>query len=112
MSIAESKFFSECWHLFFIRMFYETEPPSVVIERNLSQRVSYLEVKSNGVDGDDGTTGVVLQGSSQEGLREEETRDPEDAGDTFVDPRLNKLHPLHQIGHPGGQWLQGWVCLR
>ena len=38
----------------------------------------HLEVKGDGVNRDDCFTGKVLQCASQEGLREEEARDPED----------------------------------
>ena len=37
-----------------------------------------LEVKGDGIYGDNLSSGIVLQGTSQEGLREEETRNPVD----------------------------------
>ena len=38
----------------------------------------YLEIKCDGVNGDDCLPGKVLQRASEKRLREEETRDPED----------------------------------
>lgn len=45
--------------------------------------LSHMEVKANGVNGDNRATGEVLQGAGEEGLREEEAADPKDGRDAI-----------------------------
>jgi len=61
------------------------------------------------VDGNLVTTGVSLQGTSQETLREEQTRDPEGHGGTVLQPVVHEDNTLLQVNVPGGKWLKGWV---
>lgn len=74
--------------------------------------VAYSKVKADDVNGDDSSSGIVLQCSSEEGLWEKEARDPEDGRNSIVDPLLYKLHSLHQVQHPCSQRLQRGVGLR
>ena len=71
-----------------------------------------LKGKADGVYGEPGAAGVVLQRPGEEGLGEKEAGDPEDSGGALSDPALHEAHPLQQVGHPGGQRLQGRVGLR
>ena len=54
----------------------------------------YLVVEADSVDGYAGLSGVVLQSSSDEGLREEEPRYPEYRGDPAHVPGAYKLKTL------------------
>lgn len=70
-----------------------------------------LEVKGDDINGDNSPSGIVLQCSCEESLREEETRDPEHRRNSIVYPILDESNPFHKIRHPGGKWFQGWVGL-
>ena len=71
----------------------------------------YLEVESDGVDRDDCLAGKVLQSACEEGLWEEEPRDPEHGGDAAVYPLIDELDPGYQICHPRSQGFQTGVSL-
>jgi len=65
----------------------------------------YLKIDS--IDGNYILSGVVLKGSSDEGLREEETRDPEDIRCASIDPLLQELYPISEILSPRPQRFHG-----
>lgn len=71
----------------------------------LSGLLSDLEVESNCVDGGAGATGVILEGSGEKSLGEKEAANPEDRWNAIMDPSLQKIDPLKQVWHPGGQRL-------
>jgi len=58
---------------------------------------SDLKAKSYRVDGGAGAPGVVLEGSCEESLGEEEAADPENGWDAIVDPTLEERDPLQQV---------------
>lgn len=64
-----------------------------------------LKAETDGVNGEDRATGVVLQRSRQEGLWEEEATDPEHRRNPARDPVLQEADALQQVRYPGGQWL-------
>jgi len=68
--------------------------------------VAYLEVILQLVNGDLVFTGIVLQGTCEEGLREEEARDPECGRRTLLDPLSEEVDPLIEIIDPGGKRLE------
>lgn len=70
-----------------------------------------LKAEADGVDGEARATGVVLQRSRQEGLREEEAADPEHGWNPVGDPVLQETDALQEVGYPGGQWLERRVRL-
>ena len=57
------------------------------------------------VNSDDVITRIVLLRSSQEGLWEEESRDPVDAWSAVAVPILKELNSFNQIVDPRCQWL-------
>lgn len=59
--------------------------------------LSDLKLKSDCVDGDDRATSVVLEGSGEKGLGEEEAANPEDSWNTIGDPVLQETDPLKQV---------------
>ena len=50
--------------------------------------IQHLKVEAEQIDGDAVFPGIVLLGASEEGLREEESRYPENVGRTIVKPVL------------------------
>ena len=52
--------------------------------------IEHIKVESEQIDGDRVLPGVVLLHARQEGLREEEARDPERGWGTVVEPVLKK----------------------
>lgn len=78
---------------------------------SLSGLLSDLKVQSNCVDGVAGATGVILEGSSEKSLGEEEAANPEDRWNATRDPSLQKIDPLKQVRHPRGQRLKRRVGL-
>lgn len=62
--------------------------------------ITDLKVEGDGVDGDDGFSGKVLQSPSEEGLGEEESTDPEHRWDPIIDPSLQEINPLQQVTDP------------
>mmetsp|Transcript_2699 Transcript_2699/g.7712 ORF Transcript_2699/g.7712 Transcript_2699/m.7712 type:complete len:268 (-) Transcript_2699:1208-2011(-) len=52
---------------------------------------------------------IVLQRAREEGLREEEARDPEGGGLAVVEPVLNEVRALLQVVDPGGEGLEARV---
>lgn len=82
-----------------------------VVPHSVSGSPTHLKVQSDGVDGVLGAPGVILEGSSEESLREEEAADPVDGWNAVRDPSLHEVNPLKQVRHPGGQRLQGRVGL-
>lgn len=52
------------------------------------------------IDGDDVVTGIVLLRTSEEGLWEEESRDPVDCWSAVVVPILKESYSLNQICDP------------
>ena len=72
---------------------------------------THLEIEGNCVNRDIRGSGVILQGSGQEGLWEEETGNPENHGFPLIDPHLNEVHPLDQVLNPGCQRFQRGVGL-
>mmetsp|Transcript_25260 Transcript_25260/g.30582 ORF Transcript_25260/g.30582 Transcript_25260/m.30582 type:complete len:205 (-) Transcript_25260:4251-4865(-) len=98
------------------RALHEQTPNVASIRRRLLGRLNHhvvhdVEVPRHGVDRELEFTGVVLHGTSQESLREEESGEPEHRGWPTVDPVVDKLRPLEEIHHPCGQRLHGRVCL-
>jgi len=67
------------------------------------------EVELDVINGDDVLSGKVLSSTCQEGLGEEETREPEVLWSTIIDPALHEAEPLKEIKDPGSKWLQRWV---
>lgn len=61
------------------------------------------------IDRDLVLSGVSLQGTSHETLWEEQARDPEALWRAVLQPIVNELDTLNQIGVPWSKWLQGWV---
>jgi len=57
------------------------------------------------IDSDGVLTGEILLRTSEEGLREEEARDPEDVGGALVEPVGQELDTVVAIDDPRGQWL-------
>ena len=70
-----------------------------------------LEGERDGVDGDDLAAREVLQRACEEGLWEEEAGDPVDSRHALLDPVVDELHALHEVEHPGSQWLERRVRL-
>lgn len=77
----------------------------------LSGLLSDLKIQSNCIDGDARATGEILEGSSEKSLGEIEATNPEDGWNSTRDPSLQKIDPLKQVWHPGGQRLKRWVGL-
>jgi hypothetical protein len=69
--------------------------PLLLVTCPFSFAILYLKIKTDDIDRDDGLPGIVLESASEESLREEEPRDPEDRRDAFGDPALDELHSLH-----------------
>lgn len=59
--------------------------------------LSDLKLKSNCVDGGARATGIILEGSSEKGLREKEATNPEDRWNSFGDPSPQEIDPLQQV---------------
>lgn len=81
------------------------------MRHRLSGSLPDLKVQSDRVNGCPRATGVVLEGPCEESLGEEEAANPEDGWNAATDPSLQKIDPLKQVRHPGGQWLQRRICL-
>ena len=62
------------------------------------------QIDSNGV-----LPGEVLFETCEEGLGEEETREPECGRAAFVDPLFHEDKTINHVHNVGGEWLQGWV---
>ena len=74
--------------------------------------VSYdLEIVVEQVNSDVVLSGVVLLGSSEEAVREEEPRDPILGRNAFVDPLLEPAESLQEILDVSSKSLQGWIAL-
>lgn len=69
----------------------------------------HLEVEGELVDGDGVLAGEVLHSAGEEGLSEEEARQPEDAGPSLVTPVLQGAEALAQVRHVAGQRLEARV---
>ena len=65
-----------------------------------------MELEVESVDGNFVLPCVVLQGSSEERLGEEETRDPETGWSPVVYPFLHELQPLNKVINPASQRFQ------
>lgn len=70
-----------------------------------------FEAKCNLIDCDCVTSGVVLQVSGEEGLREEETGNPKDDWRAAGDPTIKEINSLIAIFNPRGQWFKGQEAL-
>jgi hypothetical protein len=79
-------------------LLFDVLPPSLILE---------LEVEGKLIDGDRLLTSVVLKRTRQEGLREEESREPVHLGGSVVDPSVKEVDPGIAVLDPGGQWLEG-----
>mmetsp|Transcript_92576 Transcript_92576/g.215096 ORF Transcript_92576/g.215096 Transcript_92576/m.215096 type:complete len:416 (-) Transcript_92576:1301-2548(-) len=69
--------------------------------------VAHLHVKVDAIDGILVGPGIVLHHRSEEGLREEETRDPEGDGMPVLVPQRKEPYPIVQIFVPSCQRFQG-----
>jgi len=69
--------------------------------------IAHLEVKGKLIDSDLVLASEVLQRACEEGLWEEESRDPEGVWSSAVDPLGQEVDSLVQIIDPRGQWFQG-----
>lgn len=76
-------------------------------DRGRSSIVAYLEVVAELIDSDLVFTSIVLKRAREEGLREEEARDPEGGRRSLINPLGQEADPLVKIIDPGGQWLEG-----
>mmetsp|Transcript_19151 Transcript_19151/g.64150 ORF Transcript_19151/g.64150 Transcript_19151/m.64150 type:complete len:300 (-) Transcript_19151:99-998(-) len=70
-----------------------------------------FEVEVDLVDGDPVLARVVLSRAGDEGLREEEARDPEDGRLPVVHPALEESDALREVAHPAAQRLARRICL-
>ena len=70
---------------------------------------TYLKLEAALVDGYGVLSGVVLHGAGEEGLREEEAREPEDGGFAVVVPVLQELEPGQEICDVATQRLEARV---
>jgi hypothetical protein len=69
-----------------------------------------VELEVDLVNGDLLLASKVLQNGREEGLREEETREPEDGrGCTYLDPLEEGHYAKVQVFDVAGKRLQGWV---
>lgn len=67
----------------------------------------------NSIDRDFVLSGIVLHGSSQETVCEEELVDPVHFGDAVIDPGLEEIQAVFQVLDVTSQRLQGWeTCLQ
>jgi hypothetical protein len=66
-----------------------------------------LEVIGELINGNSMLSSEVLSGTSEESLREEETREPESCWASGINPSTDKLESIIQISHPRRQWLKG-----
>lgn len=74
-----------------LRLFFDIMVSHVV--QNL-----YLEV--NSIDSNYVLSRIVLQSAGNKGLREEESRNPEDTWRSSVNPLLEELDPISQVLSP------------
>lgn len=69
----------------------------------------YSEGEGDCVDRVGVLSGEVLKGACEEGLREEEARDPVGGGDAIFDPAVDEGDALEEVDYPAAKGLEGGV---
>lgn len=77
---------------------------------DINNVVYNLKVHRHGIDGDLVLSCVVLAGARQETVREVEAIDPEEIGNSSVQPLLEELQSLPQVTNETAQWLETRVA--
>jgi len=70
-----------------------------------------LEVEFNFINSNDVSTSIVLLGTGEETLSEEEAGDPVTRRCTVVNPVLHEAKAINKVTHPGSEWLQRRISL-
>jgi hypothetical protein len=86
----------------------ETEGSSLgcLSDHVICQGILEDELKAYCIDGDCVSSGIVLKCTSEESLREEETRDPVDHRSSFFDPSIQEINSLVAILNPRAKWFE------